>query len=163
MLKQSLVRFALLTFLSLYFGCISALQVTRDEDGIQLLGDRDAQGFGGFPDLYEASIADLQKGLQKRQFTSVDLVKVSFRCGECCTRVHHSKTSSQAYLARIDEVNLKGPALRAVLEINPNALKQAKALDLERKRKGARGPLHGIPILVKDNIGTQHSEGQWLH
>ncbi|KAH8097013.1 amidase signature enzyme [Cristinia sonorae] len=92
-----------------------------------------------FPDLYEASIAELQEGLQKRQFTSVDLVK--------------------AYFARIDEVNLKGPALRAVIETNPSALAQAAALDRERRLKGPRGPLHGIPILVKDNIATLHSEG----
>ena len=61
-------------------------------------------------------------------------------------------------MARIDEVNLKGPVLRAVLEVNTNALAQARALDLERRLKGARGPLHGIPILVKDNIATQEGE-----
>jgi len=55
----------------------------------------------------------------------------------------------QAYFARINEVNLQGPFLRAVLELNPSALSQASALDDERKRKGKRGPLHGIPILVK--------------
>lgn len=92
-----------------------------------------------FPDLYEASIAELQEGLQKRQFTSVDLVK--------------------AYFARIEEVNLKGPVLRAVIETNPSALAQARALDLERSILGPRGPLHGIPILLKDNIATLHSEG----
>ena len=49
--------------------------------------------------------------------------------------------------------------LRAVIETNPSALAQAAALDLERKTKGARGPLHGIPILLKDNIATLHGEG----
>ncbi|OBZ76636.1 hypothetical protein A0H81_03091 [Grifola frondosa] len=92
-----------------------------------------------FPDLYEASIAELQDGLEKGHFTSVDLVK--------------------AYFARIEEVNLQGPALRAVIETNPSALKQASELDLERKVSGPRGPLHGIPIIVKDNIATLHSEG----
>ncbi|KAI0044868.1 amidase signature enzyme [Auriscalpium vulgare] len=91
------------------------------------------------PDLYEASIAELQAGLAKNQFTSVDLVK--------------------AYFARIEEVNLQGPTLRAVLELNPSALQQAAALDLERKTKGPRGPLHGIPILLKDNIATRASDG----
>ncbi|KAI0260061.1 amidase signature enzyme [Gloeopeniophorella convolvens] len=91
------------------------------------------------PDLYEASIAELQDGLEKGHFTSVDLVK--------------------AYFARIDEVNLQGPTLRAVIETNPSALKQAADLDLERKLKGPRGPLHGIPILLKDNIATRASDG----
>lgn len=58
-------------------------------------------------------------------------------------------------------MNLKGPALRAVLELNPSALAQAKQLDLERKTKGGRGPLHGIPVLVKDNIATIASEGKF--
>ncbi|KJA17813.1 hypothetical protein HYPSUDRAFT_1003003 [Hypholoma sublateritium FD-334 SS-4] len=92
-----------------------------------------------FPDLYEASISELQAGLDAQQFSSVDLVK--------------------AYFARIDEVNLKGPALRAVLELNPSALSQAAALDLERKLFGKRSNMHGIPILLKDNIATVSSEG----
>ncbi|KAF8062472.1 amidase signature enzyme [Lyophyllum atratum] len=92
-----------------------------------------------FPDLYEASVTELQAGLEAGHFSSVDLVK--------------------AYFARIDEVNLRGPALRAVLEINPSALKAAAALDLERKEKGPRSALHGIPVLLKDNIATIASEG----
>ena len=66
----------------------------------------------------------------------------------------------QAYFARIEEVNLQGPALRAVIETNPSALAQAAALDAERKTKGPRGPLHGIPILLKDNIATVASDGE---
>ncbi|KAF8630745.1 hypothetical protein AX17_005340, partial [Amanita inopinata Kibby_2008] len=63
------------------------------------------------------------------------------------------------YLARIEEVNLKGPTLRVVIETNPNAPEQAVALDQERKSKGKRSSLHGIPILLKDNIATVASEG----
>lgn len=55
----------------------------------------------------------------------------------------------QAYFGRIDEVNLKGAALHAVIELNPSALSQARALDIERRKQGKRGPLHGIPILLK--------------
>lgn len=55
----------------------------------------------------------------------------------------------QAYFGRIDEVNLKGAALHAVIELNPSALIQAQALDIERRKQGKRGPLHGIPILLK--------------
>lgn len=48
-------------------------------------------------------------------------------------------------------MNLKGPALRAIIELNPSALSQAAALDRERGATGKRGPLHGIPILLKVN------------
>ncbi|KAL0576530.1 hypothetical protein V5O48_005450 [Marasmius crinis-equi] len=98
-----------------------------------------ATGASSLPDLYEASVLELQHGLYSGLFTSVDLVK--------------------AYIARIEEVNLHGPALRAVIEVNPSALKQAAELDRERKRYGKRTLLHGIPVLLKDNIGTIASEG----
>ncbi len=84
--------------------------------------------------LEEATIAELQAGLQSGAHTAVSLV--------------------EAYLSRIDELNHRGPALCAVIEVNPDAAALAAALDAERKEKGPRGPLHGIPILLKDNIGT---------
>lgn len=58
------------------------------------------------------------------------------------------------YLQRIEEIDKKGPQLRSVIEINPDALEIARALDRERKQKGARGPLHGMPVLIKDNIDS---------
>ncbi|KAF8212983.1 amidase signature domain-containing protein [Mycena galopus ATCC 62051] len=91
------------------------------------------------PDLYEASIRDLQGGLDAGHFSSIHLV--------------------QAYFARIKEVNIKGPGLRAVIELNPSALKVAALLDLERKYTGKRSELHGIPILLKDNFATIGAEG----
>ncbi|KAJ7215188.1 amidase signature domain-containing protein [Mycena rebaudengoi] len=91
------------------------------------------------PDLYEASIVDLQAGLAAGRFTSVHLVK--------------------AYFARIEEVNINGPGLRAVIETNPFALQQAADLDRERSVLGQRSALHGIPILLKDIIATAASEG----
>ncbi|KAJ7058061.1 amidase signature enzyme [Mycena amicta] len=100
---------------------------------------RDSAKKPALPDLYEASVPELQAGLDAGLFTSVDLVK--------------------AYFARIEEVNLKGPELRAVIELNPSALKQAAALDKERNTSGKRSDLHGIPILLKDNIATVASEG----
>jgi amidase len=61
---------------------------------------------------------------------------------------------TQAYLDRIAAIDKRGPALNSVIELNPDALSIATALDAERKAKGARGPLHGIPVLIKDNIDT---------
>ncbi|KAJ7130419.1 amidase signature enzyme [Mycena epipterygia] len=91
------------------------------------------------PDLYEASVLELQAGLDAGHFTSVNLV--------------------QAYFARIEEVNINGPGLRAVIELNPSALKEAALLDIERKLTGKRSKLHGIPVLLKDNIATIAAEG----
>jgi amidase len=85
-------------------------------------------------ELDEMTIPQLQEGMKSGKYTSRQLV--------------------EKYLARIEELDRKGPALHAVLETNPEALAIADALDAERKAKGPRGPLHGIPILIKDNIAT---------
>ncbi|HET7613679.1 MAG TPA: amidase [Gemmatimonadaceae bacterium] len=65
-----------------------------------------------------------------------------------------SRSITQAYLDRIAELDREGPTLRHVIEINPDALSIADARDRERKAGKIRGPLHGIPILVKDNLDT---------
>ena len=85
-------------------------------------------------ELDEVTIADLQKALGSGRLTARSL--------------------TQTYLSRIEEVDQHGPALHSVIEVNPEALAIADALDQERKEKGARGPLHGIPVLIKDNIDT---------
>ncbi len=87
-----------------------------------------------FPELDEATISDLQAAMEAGKLSSRDLVS--------------------RYLARIEAVNVKGPELRVVIETNPEAPDIASSLDAERKSKGARGLLHGIPVLVKDNIDT---------
>jgi amidase len=61
---------------------------------------------------------------------------------------------AERYLARIKEIDKAGPAINSVIEVNPDALTIADALDKERKEKGPRGPLHGVPVLLKDNIDT---------
>jgi amidase len=65
-----------------------------------------------------------------------------------------SRQLTSAYLERIAALDRQGPSLHAILETNPEALAIAEALDAERKAKGPRGPMHGIPVLLKDNIDT---------
>ena len=85
-------------------------------------------------ELSELSIEDLQRGMESGKFTSRSLV--------------------EKYLARIEAVDAAGPQLKSVIEVNPDALALADASDNERRAKHVRGPLHGIPVLVKDNIDT---------
>ena len=85
-------------------------------------------------ELDEITIDDLQKAFQSGQYSSRSL--------------------AEKYLARIAEIDKAGPMVNAVIELNPDALQIADALDQERKSKGPRGPLHGIPMLIKDNIDT---------
>ena len=66
----------------------------------------------------------------------------------------NAETVTQALLDRIAAIDDAGPRLNAVVEINPDALAIARALDIERAKTGPRGPLHGIPVLLKDNIDT---------
>jgi amidase len=65
-----------------------------------------------------------------------------------------SKSITEMYLKRIADLDKKGPAINAIIELNPDALKIAESLDLERKKGKVRGPMHGIPVLIKDNIDT---------
>src|SRR5258708_37070902 len=61
---------------------------------------------------------------------------------------------TQTYLERIERIDQSGPRLRSVIEVNPDALAIAEQLDKERAQGHVRGPLHGIPVIVKDNIDT---------
>jgi len=67
---------------------------------------------------------------------------------------HSARSIAERYLARIEEIDKQGPSVNTIIEINPDALSIADALDRERKEKGIRGAMHGIPVLIKDNIDT---------
>lgn len=85
-------------------------------------------------DLVEATIDDLQQKMKAGELTS--------------------KAITKWYLKRIEEIDKKGPSLNSVIEVNPDAITIADAMDAERKAGKVRGLLHGIPVLIKDNIDT---------
>jgi amidase len=85
-------------------------------------------------ELDEVTIADLEAGMASGKFSA--------------------RSITEKYLARIEEIDKQGPALNSVIEVNPDALAIADALDKERREKHVRGPMHGIPVLIKDNIDT---------
>jgi amidase len=86
-------------------------------------------------ELDEITIAQLQDGMQSGKYTA--------------------RSIAEKYFARIAAIDQSGPTIKSVIETNPDALQIAEALDKERKEKGPRGPLHGIPVLIKDNIATK--------
>jgi amidase len=96
---------------------------------------RDATAQAALPaDMTEASVASLSALMQSGAQSAVSI--------------------AQGYFTRMDAIDRAGPAINAVIERNPDALATADALDRERREKGPRGPLHGVPVLVKDNIDT---------
>lgn len=80
---------------------------------------------------------------------TVEQLQAAMRKGELTSRA-----LTQAYLDRIARLDRSGPELRHVIETNPEALQAAGELDEERRARGPRGPLHGVPVLLKDNVGT---------
>ena len=85
--------------------------------------------------VYEASISDLQAAMTSGRTTSANLV--------------------DGYLARITAYDHAGPALNAIIRLNPHARADAMALDAERRAGKVRGPMHGIPVVLKDNYATR--------
>lgn len=86
-------------------------------------------------ELDEITVAELNQAYDSGKYSAEDVVTL--------------------YLSRIESLNKQGPRLNAIISLNPDALKIARELDLERANKGARGPMHGIPVLLKDNINTE--------
>jgi amidase len=85
-------------------------------------------------EFHEATVADLQSAMESGKLAARSL--------------------AEKYLTRIEALDKNGPNVNSVIEVNPDAVAIADQLDAERKSKGARGPLHGIPVMIKDNIDT---------
>jgi amidase len=85
-------------------------------------------------ELEEITVGELQEGMRSGRFTA--------------------RALAEAYLGRIDAIDKRGPAINAIIELNPDALAIAEERDRERKANVVRGPLHGVPVLIKDNIDT---------
>ena len=96
--------------------------------------DEKSDGFKDDFELNEVTIDALQQKMQNKEYTS--------------------RSITELYLKRIDAIDKAGPKLNAVIQLNPDALDMADAMDKERANGKVRGPLHGIPILIKDNIDT---------
>lgn len=111
---------------SVPFGCAPG-ETPSDTSRSQTAGDEPFL-------LHEATVADLQQGMESGRWTA--------------------RSITESYLARIEALDRRGPELRSIIETNPEALSIADALDAERRSSGPRGPLHGIPVAIKDNIDT---------
>jgi amidase len=113
---------------------VGSAGLAQGQSGSPIPNDRDCLRLLRGIDLQQSTGADLQAALAARKLTSVDLV--------------------DAYLARIAAFDASGSKLNAIREINPTARAQAAQLDAERRAGRVRGPLHGLPVLLKDNVGT---------
>jgi amidase len=114
---------------------LSTLSFGACQTGILSLG-RKKNGLHGVDsfELNELTIQELQKKMASGEYTALDLTEM--------------------YLERIAAIDKSGPGINSVIEVNPDALALAEALDKEREAGKVRGPLHGIPVLIKDNIDT---------
>ncbi|WP_051130368.1 amidase [Arenimonas oryziterrae] len=124
----------------LLLACVLLLASCKPETNTPVPGTTPSAGSG--PEVAELSLVDAQKKLASGELTA--------------------RALTQAYLDRIARIDKAGPTLNSVIELNPDALRDADALDAERKAGKVRGPLHGIPVLLKDNIdavGMANSAG----
>ncbi len=126
--RRNFLKNSGITGISLAAGSLVACQPSQEKETAQ-------KKHGNHPfELDEWTIPQLQAAMEKGEYTAAAL--------------------TQLYLNRIAAIDKNGPALNAVIEINPDAINIANALDKEREDGKVRGPLHGIPVLIKDNIDT---------
>jgi amidase len=125
--RRDFIRIGILSSFTVAIGC-------DRHPGPSSSGALNQSSAAGSFELDEKTIAELQEAIKSGSLTA--------------------RSIAEKYLSRIAAIDKQGPRLNSVIEINPDALSIADALDAERKAKGPRGPLHGIPVLLKDNIDT---------
>src|SRR5262245_14258324 len=123
--RRDFIRIGMLSGVAAAIGC--------DRRPLSSGASNQTSAVGSF-ELDEKTIAELQEAMKSGGLTA--------------------RSIAEKYLSRIEAVDKQGPRLNSVIELNPDALATASALDAERTTKGARGPLHGIPVLLKDNIDS---------
>lgn len=123
--------FIFLLALSTFEGCV--VPPKNPQNIVSSVATTESKATDAF-ELNEATVADLQL----RMTTDKDT----------------ARSLTEKYLKRIEEIDCNGPTLKSVIELNPDALSIADSLDEERKSRGSRGALHGIPVLIKGNIAT---------
>jgi amidase len=125
--RRDFIRIGLLSSIVTATGC-------NRQTGSASSGAAGRTPVAGSFELDEKTIAELQEGMKNGSLTA--------------------RSITEKYLSRITAIDKEGPRLNSVIEVNPEALSIADALDVERRTRGPRGHLHGIPILLKDNIDT---------
>jgi amidase len=132
MLRRSFLKTGSLAGLSIPALALAGCQAPTEKT--QEAAATDTAGAAPPFELEEATLDTLQQKMQQGAYTA--------------------RSIAEAYLKRIDQIDKKGPGLNAVIELNPDALSIADQMDQERKNGKVRGPLHGIPVLIKDNIDS---------
>ena len=125
--RREALRLAALASSGAWAGCGRGQEGTASTDGKPALKVPDSE-------FDEITVDRLREGMESGEYTA--------------------RSIAEKYLGRIEQIDKKGPAVNAIIEINPDALSIAAELDRERQANGSRGPLHGIPVILKDNLDT---------
>jgi amidase len=151
--RRKFLRHSSLTGFTLSSLALESFSLAADRDEIRAREGRKPDGghapAAGPDAVAESDAAAEWSGAFPLQEITIDELQQKMSSGELS-----SKSITKMYLKRIGEMDKKGPALNAVIELNPDALAIAEGLDAERKAGKVRGPLHGIPVLIKDNINS---------
>ena len=142
-------------------GVMNQIKISKNNNGnLSRRGFVKSGLLGGFaaatlPALTRTEKAVTSSSLNfERESFELEETSISELAEKIASGKYSARSIAEKYLARIEAIDQRGPTLRSVIELNPDALSIADGLDNERREKGARGLLHGIPVLIKDNIDT---------